>query len=226
MVNDSVGLYFVPPGNPPGAPAPDFSYTDEGFHTTSFSIIDNSGNMLVCTSTIQNELGSNYVVPGRGFFLNNELTDFSTAEGINQIMGGRKYRRTALPPLNSTLGGKRPRSSMTPTIVFKDGKPCFGLGSPNGQRIIGAVIQVLLNILDWKMDIQTAVNNPRVFSSNTATWNVEPGFNKYMSLLSPQYIPVASNNSNIGVVAVVEDAGGIYHAAADSRRPASLSIAF
>jgi len=224
LVNTSVGIYNVPPGIPPGAPAPDLTPCTEGLDTTSYSIIDTYGNMLVCTSTLQSTLGSNYVVPGRGFLLNNELTDFSST-GINGIVGGRTLRRTALPPLNDTMGGKRPRSSMTPTIIFKDGVPRYGLGSPNGIMIISAVAQVALNLLDWGMDVQTAVDMPRVHSANTNNWVLEAGFQKYKDQLSPQLIPTTSSGS-IGIVAVVENAGTNLYAAADSRKQGSKAEVF
>jgi gamma-glutamyltranspeptidase/glutathione hydrolase len=224
LVNTSVGIYNAPPGNPPGAPAPDLTPFTEGLDTTSYSIIDTYGNMLVCTSTLQSTLGSHYVVPGRGFMLNNELTDFSSA-GINRIVGGRTPRRTALPPLNITMGGKRPRSSMTPTIIFKDGVPRYGLGSPNGPLIISAVAQVTLNLLDWGMDVQTAVDMPRVHSGNTNSWILETGFLKYTDQLSPQLIPSISTGT-VGVVAVVENAGNNIYAAADSRKQGSKAVVF
>jgi gamma-glutamyltranspeptidase/glutathione hydrolase len=225
LVNTSVGIYNAPPGNPPGAPAPDFTPSREGFDTTSFSIIDTFGNMLVCTSTLQSTMGSGYVVPGRGFLLNNELTDFSTA-GINGIVGGRKPRRTALPPLNDTMGGKRPRSSMTPTIIFKDGVPRYGLGSPNGPLIISAVAQVALNLLDWGMDVQAAVDAPRVHTGNSNVWQLEKGWEKYIDQLSPRLIPSIITNITVGVVAVVEDAGNNLYAAADYRKQGGKAVVF
>jgi len=224
LVNTSVGLYNMPPGNPPGAPEPDLTDPEEGHHTTSFSLLDNWGNILVCTSTLQAALGSFYVVPGRGFFLNNELTDFSTS-GINMIVGGARQRRTALPPLNTSMGGKRPRSSMTPTIIFKDGVAQYGLGSPNGVSIISAVAQVALNIMDFGMDIQQAVDSPRVHTSNGASWTIENGFSKYRTQLTPRYIPSVSIGS-VGVVAIVKNINGNYSAAADIRKPTSLAVTF
>jgi len=223
LVNISRGIYNAPPGNPPGAPEPDFTPSEEGLDTTSFSILDDFGNMLVCTSTLQSALGSRLVVPGRGFFLNNELTDFANS-GINKIVGGRTSRRTALPPLNITMGGKRPRSSMSPTIIFKDGVPLYGLGSPNGINIISAVAQVILNLIDWDMDVQTAVDVPRVHSSNSNTWTIESGWTKYRDQLS-QLIPNV-NVGSVGVVAIVENAGDQYFAAADQRKPGGLAVAF
>jgi len=194
----------------------------EGFHTSSFSIVDDWGNILVCTSTIQAELGSGYVVPGRGFFLNNELTDFDT--GINAIEGGARLRRTALAPLNATMGGKRPRSSMAPTIVFKDGEPKYGLGSPNGPFIISAVAQVMLNLIDFGMGMEEAVTAPRVASMNNI-WFLENEFGKYLNDLQGKYAPFIIQLPGIGVVSIVEyHNNGNYSAVADLRKPTSVAI--
>ena len=103
-------------------------------------------------------MGSGLVVPGRGFLLNNELTDFDleSATGAN-----------ALDATRSKDGrGKRPRSSMAPVIVFHDGKPWLTTGSPGGSRIIGIVAQILVNVIDHEMDMQQAINAPRVNAQN------------------------------------------------------------
>jgi gamma-glutamyltranspeptidase/glutathione hydrolase len=139
----------------------------EGEHTTHFSIIDADRNVVSCTTTIEHGMGSAVVVPGRGFLLNNELTDFDleAAAGPNALDPTRGPRRTALGD-EKTIGGKRPRSSMTPVIVFRDGKPWLTAGSPGGSRIIGIVAQLLVNVIDHDMDIQQAINAPRVNAEN------------------------------------------------------------
>jgi gamma-glutamyltranspeptidase/glutathione hydrolase len=139
----------------------------EGEHTTHFSIIDAERNVVACTTTIEHGMGSAVVVPGRGFLLNNELTDFDLerATGPNALDAARGPRRTALGD-EKTVGGKRPRSSMTPVIVFKDGKPWLTTGSPGGSRIIGVVAQVLVNVIDHGMDVQQAINAPRLNAQN------------------------------------------------------------
>jgi len=139
----------------------------EGEHTTHFSIIDAERNVVSCTTTIEHGMGSAVVVPGRGFLLNNELTDFDLerATGPNALDAARHARRTALGD-EKTVGGKRPRSSMTPVIVFRDGKPWLTTGSPGGSRIIGITAQVLVNVIDHEMDMQEAINAPRVNAQN------------------------------------------------------------
>jgi gamma-glutamyltranspeptidase/glutathione hydrolase len=139
----------------------------EGEHTTHFSIIDADRNVVSCTTTIEHGMGSAVMVPGRGFLLNNELTDFDleAATGPNALDPTRGPRRTALGD-EKTVGGKRPRSSMTPVIVLRDGKPWLTAGSPGGSRIIGIVAQLLVNAIDHDMDIQQAINAPRVNAQN------------------------------------------------------------
>jgi gamma-glutamyltranspeptidase/glutathione hydrolase len=140
----------------------------EGEHTTHFSIVDADRNFVSCTTTIEHGMGSAVVVPGRGFLLNNELTDFDleAEQGFpNALDPARGPRRTALGD-EKTIGGKRPRSSMTPVIVFRDGKPWLTAGSPGGSRIIGIVAQLLVNVIDHGMDVQQSINAPRVNAEN------------------------------------------------------------
>ncbi len=144
----------------------------ESESTTHFVIVDKDRNVASITSTIEQHFGSGLLVPGRGFLLNNELTDFDAdaydADGNlvpNAPEGGWEQRRTALDA-PQTEGGKRPRSSMSPTIVLRDGKPVLALGSPGGSRIIGITLNVLVNVLDHGMDVQSAINAPRAISRN------------------------------------------------------------
>lgn len=113
--------------------------------TSHISIVDSYGNALSMTTTIENAFGSRLMV--RGFLLNNELTDFSF-----------RSHRNGVPVANRVEPGKRPRSSMAPTIVLKDGKPVLVLGSPGGSRIIGYVAKTIIAYLDWGMDVQQAVS--------------------------------------------------------------------
>ncbi len=117
--------------------------------TTHFVIIDTEGNIVSMTSTIENGFGSRLMV--KGFLLNNELTDFSFSpkQGENYIA-------------NRVQGGKRPRSSMAPTIVYKDTKPVIALGSPGGSRIINYVANTLIALIDWQVPIEQAFKLPHV----------------------------------------------------------------
>lgn len=162
-------------GLPQGADAAQRSRVaaTEKSSTTHFSIVDKDRNVVSMTSTIEQHFGSGIVVPGRGFLLNNELTDFDAeafdAERIlvaNAPQGGWEPRRTALGEARATRGGKRPRSSMSPTILMQGGEPKLVLGSPGGGRITGMVLNVLVNVVDHGMDVQQAINAPRMISRN------------------------------------------------------------
>ncbi|MEG3641429.1 gamma-glutamyltransferase [Magnetococcus sp. PR-3] len=172
----------VAPGIPPGfeeAPmAP--SESEEGASTTHLSIIDKQGNMAALTASIERRFGAALTVPARGFTLNSELTDFSPhiKKGNQHIANRpdalRRARRSALGEDATTMGGKRPRSSMTPTLVLRGGKPYLALGSPGGSRIIGIVLNVLTNIVDFEMDPQSAVSAARMVARNRGV-DLEPG---------------------------------------------------
>ncbi|WP_344856555.1 gamma-glutamyltransferase [Amycolatopsis ultiminotia] len=143
-----------------GAPTP-----YEGQHTTHLTAADKWGNVVAYTLTIEQEGGSGMVVPGRGFLLNNELTDFS----FTPVTPG-------VPDPNLPGPGKRPRSSMAPTIVLRDGKPFFAEGSPGGATIITTVLQVLLGRIDRGLSLEDAIAAPRVSQRNAATSDVEQAF--------------------------------------------------
>lgn len=132
----------------------------ESAHTTHLTVSDKDGNVVAYTFTIESWGGSGIVVPGYGFLLNNEMTDFDF-EG---------------PHPNVPEPGKRPRSSMAPTIALKDGKPAFSIGSPGGSTIITTVLQTIVNHVDFGMPMDEALNAPRISQRNAATSSVEPGF--------------------------------------------------
>lgn len=134
----------------------------ENISTTNLTVADKWGNVVEYTLTIEQTGGSGMVVPGHGFILNNELTDFSTVY-------------SATDP-NRIQPGKRPRSSMSPTIVLKDGKPFLALGSPGGSTIITTVLQMLVNRIDLGMTIEQAIAAPRTSPRNTASVTSEPEF--------------------------------------------------
>jgi gamma-glutamyltranspeptidase/glutathione hydrolase len=130
--------------------------------TSHFSIVDSYGNVLSMTTTIENAFGSRLMAPG-GFLLNNELTDFSFTSHENGV-----------PVANRMEPGKRPRSSMAPTIVLREGKPVLAIGSPGGSRIIGYVAQAIVAHVDWGMDVQAAVAMPHLVN-RFGTYDVEAG---------------------------------------------------
>jgi len=127
-----------------------------GTHTTHYSVVDSWGNAVSVNTTINSWFGNKIVVGGAGFFLNNEMDDFSAKPGVANIYGLVGGEANSIQP------GKRMLSSMTPTIVLKDDKPFLVVGSPGGSTIITTVLQVILNVIDHKMNIQAAINYPRI----------------------------------------------------------------
>lgn len=128
----------------------------ESPHTTHLSVIDGAGNAVAATLTINLSFGSGVIAPGTGVILNDEMDDFSARPGTPNYFGLVGGEANAIAP------GKRPLSSMTPTIVLRDGQPWLVLGSPGGSRIITAVLQVLVNVVDFGLDLATAVRAPRI----------------------------------------------------------------
>src|SRR3989449_3799047 len=123
-------------------------------HTTHFSVVDQWGNIVSYTTTIEQGWGTGIMVPGYGFMLNNELTDFNFGFNMHPRFGG--------PGANDVQGGKRPRSSMTPTILFKGREPVAAFGSPGGATIISSVYNVLINLVDHHMTLKQAIEAPRI----------------------------------------------------------------
>jgi gamma-glutamyltranspeptidase/glutathione hydrolase len=140
-------------------------------HTTHFSVVDPQGNAVAVTTTLNDGFGSRVTAAGLGFLLNDEMDDFSSKPGAPNMFG------LIQGPANAIGPGKRPLSSMMPTIVLKDGKLFLVLGSPGGARIITTVTNILMGVVDYGMDIQESVNAPRFHNQ----WQpdksyVEPGF--------------------------------------------------
>ncbi|MBB5895787.1 gamma-glutamyltransferase [Kutzneria kofuensis] len=166
---NKAGTSPVAPGNPasPGSCASTTaaSSSDQENHTNHFVVSDAFGNVVSYTNTIEELGGSGIVVPGRGFLLNNELTDFN----FTPTQG-------SAPDPNLPAPGKRPRSSMSPTIVLQHGKPFLAVGSPGGSTIITTVLQILVNRIDFGMRLEDAIAAPRASQRNTAATTAEPAF--------------------------------------------------
>lgn len=137
----------IKPGQPPGA---------ESTQTTHYSIMDRDGNAVAVTYTLNLAYGSGIVAAGTGILLNNEMDDFAAKPGAPNAFGLIGGAANAVAP------GKRPLSSMTPTLVFKDGQVLLVTGSPGGSRIITTVLQIVLNTIDHGLNIAEATVAPRV----------------------------------------------------------------
>jgi gamma-glutamyltranspeptidase/glutathione hydrolase len=133
--------------------APDSSDEQRPSHTTHFVVVDKWGNVVSYTTTIEATWGTGIMVPGYGFLLNNELTDFNFDPTVNAATGN--------PGANDVAPNKRPRSSMAPTIVLRGREPVLAYGSPGGSTIINSVLNVTLNLIDHGMSMQQAINAPR-----------------------------------------------------------------
>jgi gamma-glutamyltranspeptidase/glutathione hydrolase len=169
----------------------------ENISTTNLTVADKWGNVVEYTLTIEQTGGSGIVVPDRGFLLNNELTDFSTVYDPQDP--------------NRIEPGKRPRSSMSPTIILKDGEPFLALGSPGGSTIITTVLQTILNRVDLGMSISEAVAAPRAAQRNAAKVTAEPAFiTAYERQLKPyghQLMPAGdafTSAAEIGAATAIE----------------------
>jgi gamma-glutamyltranspeptidase/glutathione hydrolase len=151
--------------------AGDFPVSGESTETTHLSIVDADGNAVALTYTLNGGYGNGVTVPGLGFLLNNEMDDFAAKPGEPNMFGAVHGRANAIQP------GKRPLSSMTPTIVVRQGKLFMVLGAPGGTRIINGVLQVVLNVLDFNMNIRDAVDRPRFHHQwKPDTLSMEEGF--------------------------------------------------
>jgi len=185
---------------------------DPGTSTSHLVTADRWGNVVSYTLTIEQTGGAGIVVPGRGFLLNNELTDFN----LPYVAGEP----------NAIEGGKRPRSSMAPTIVLRDGKPFLAVGSPGGSTIITTVLQTLVNRVDLGLTLPEAVAAPRASHRNNATVSAEPAFiDRYGTALTADgYTLVLSGDAltsaaQIGAAAALEFySGGRVEAVAEPVR--------
>ena len=193
----------------PGSPEFDHALWADGEaielpSTSHISIVDQYGNVLSMTTTVENAFGSRLMV--RGFLLNNELTDFSF-----------RSHRDGVPIANGMEPGKRPRSSMAPTIVMQAGKPVLAIGSPGGSRIIGYVATSIIAWVDWGMDVQQAVSLPHAVN-RFGTYDLEEGTAaaEMETALSEMGYEVKLRGLNSGLHAI--EIGDHLSGAADPRR--------
>lgn len=153
----------------------------EGSNTTHYSITDQQGNAVSVTYTLNDWFGAKVTADKTGVLLNNEMDDFTAKIGVPNMYGLVQGEANAIAP------GKRPLSSMSPTIVSKDGKPVFVVGTPGGSRIITAVLHTILNVVDYGMNVQEAVDAPRFHQqwlpdvTNVETFAISPDTRKILT---------------------------------------------
>lgn len=200
----------------PGQPAP-----YESDQTTHYSIIDKNGNVVSTTYTINFSYGSGIVAAGTGILLNNEMDDFSAKPGVPNAYGLIGGEANAVGP------AKRPLSSMTPTIVLKDGQPFLVTGSPGGSRIITTVLQVIMNVIDHGMNIAEASAAVRVHHQ----WlpdelRIEEGLNRdTIALLEALGHKIAVKEAMGSTQSIVRQEDGLY-GYSDPRRPDALTLGY
>ena len=194
----------------PGAPA-----GSESSETTHYNVVDAEGNAVAVTYTLNGGFGNGITVPGAGFLLNNEMDDFSAKPGAANMFGLVQGKANSIQP------GKRPLSAMTPTILTRDGKLFMLVGAPGGSRIITAVLQVILNVVDFGMNVQDAVDAPRFHHQwMPDTLFLESGFSPdTVALLKARghKIDMSGGTVSSSVEAIVND-GGWLQGASDGRR--------
>jgi gamma-glutamyltranspeptidase / glutathione hydrolase len=203
-------------------PAAALQPTKEKAETTHYSVVDGEGNAVAVTYTINGSFGAAVIAPGTGFFLNNEMDDFTVKPGAPNLYGLVQGEANAIMP------GKRPLSSMAPTLVEKDGRVFLVLGSPGGSRIITAVLETILNIVDYGMAPQEAVGATRLHHQG------QPDEIAYEhSGLTPETIAELSSigyklveQRPWGAVALIEIANGRLYGVNDLRRPAGAAIGY
>ena len=200
----------------PGEPAP-----WESPDTTHYSIVDKAGNAVSNTYTINFGYGSGIVAAGTGILLNNEMDDFSAKPGVPNAYGLVGGEANAIEP------GKRPLSSMTPTIVFKNAEPFLVTGSPGGSRIITTVAQIVMNVIDHGMNIAAATAAPRVHHQwRPDELRVERGLGPdTTAALEARGHRLAVKWAMGSTQSVMRTGAGLF-GASDPRRPGALTLGY
>jgi gamma-glutamyltranspeptidase/glutathione hydrolase len=187
--------------------------------TTHFSIADSAGNAVSTTYTLGADFGSGVMVEGTGFVLNNQMNNYSHEQAVEAARKGR-----ASPP-NAMAPGKRMLSTMMPTLVFKDGKPWLVTGTPGGSTIIDTVLQVIVNVIDFDLNVAEATHQPRIFQAATDTLEVEPNFNPdTVAAFRAKGHSVKAAETMGSAQSIMIDKG-LFLGAADPRRPGALAVA-
>ena len=212
----------VKPGVPP----------HEGVNTTHYSIVDNAGNAVAVTYTLNDWFGARVTAAGTGVLLNNEMDDFTVKAGVPNMYGLVQGEANAIAP------GKRPLSSMSPTIVNKDGKVAIVLGTPGGSRIITAVVHTILNLIDYGMTLQEAVDAPRFHqqwlpeATNTENFAISPDARKILEGMGHKFGNPQPANHMAAILVGAPSLGGKpvginrFYGANDPRRNTGLALGY
>ncbi len=201
---------------------PSFALPQESPETTHYSIVDRHGNVVANTYTINFSYGTGIVAAGTGILLNNEMDDFSAAPGQPNAFGLIGAEANAIAP------GKRPLSSMSPTIVFKGGKPFLVTGSPGGSRIITATLQVITNVIDHGMNVAEASHAIRVHHQGLPDeLRVERGLSRdTIRLLRSKGHDVVVKGAMGSTQSILLTEEGFLLGASDPRRAGALTVGY
>ena len=212
----------IKPGVPP----------HEGVNTTHYSIVDNAGNAVAVTYTLNDWFGARVTAAGTGVLLNTEMDDFTVKAGVPNMYGLVQGEANAIAP------GKRPLSSMSPTIVNKDGRVAIVLGTPGGSRIITAVVHTILNLIDYGMTLQEAVDAPRFHqqwlpeATNTENFAISPDARKILEGMGHKFGNPQPANHMAAILVGAPSLGGKpvginrFYGANDPRRNTGLALGY
>lgn len=192
----------------------------ESPQTTHFSVADAEGNAVSTTYTLGADFGSGVMIEGTGILLNNQMNNFSHEQAWEARTKGGP------PPLNAMAPGKRMLSTMMPTIVFKAGKPWLVTGTPGGSTIIDTVLQLIVNTVDFGLNVDEATHQPRIYQGTTESLRVEPNFNPdTIAALKVRGHRITSDET-MGSAQSIMIQDGLFLGAADPRRPGAKAVAF
>ncbi|SEA87801.1 gamma-glutamyltransferase 1 Threonine peptidase. MEROPS family T03 [Variovorax sp. YR216] len=212
----------IKPGVPP----------HEGTNTTHYSIIDRWGNAVSVTYTLNDWFGAKVTAGGTGVLLNNEMDDFTSKAGVPNMYGLVQGQANAIAP------GKRPLSSMTPTILTKDGKPVFVVGTPGGSRITTVVLHAILNVVDYGMNVQEALDAPRFHqqwqpeATEVENFALSPDTRKILVDMGHKFGPPQPTNHAEAIIVGAPRLGGTpvgnnrFYGANDPRRNTGLALGY
>lgn len=191
----------------------------ESPNTTHFSVADSKGMVVATTYTLGADFGSGVMIAGTGILLNNQMNNF------DHVGAARALRDGQAPPPNAMAPGKRMLSTMMPTFVMKDGKPWLITGSPGGSTIIDTVLQLVVDVIDFKLNIAEATHLPRIYQDASDKLRLEPNFNPdTRDRLAAIGHPITSDETMGSAQSImIED--GLFLGAADPRRPGALAVA-
>jgi gamma-glutamyltranspeptidase/glutathione hydrolase len=189
----------------------------ESKETTHLSVADRDGGAVSLTYTLGSDFGSGVAIEGAGFLLNNQMNNFAHEAALKAARDGKP-----LPP-NAMQPGKRMLSSMTPTMVLKDGRPWLVTGSPGGSTIIEVVLQMLVNLIDFDLNVAQATHLPRIYQGWTDELGLEPGFNPDTAALLKAKGHEIEPHETMGSTQSIVIENGRFYGAADPRRPGATA---